>query len=42
VAELWIRKNRLGGESNERVKMLWVQNIGRFERLSYDEEPRGE
>ena len=38
VAEIWIRKNRLGGESNEVVKMFWVQNIGHFERITYQEE----
>ena len=38
TAEMWIRKNRLGGESNEVVKMCWVQNIGRFERLAYTSE----
>lgn len=34
VIELWIRKNRFGG-SNELVKMYWVQELGRLERLSY-------
>ena len=37
-AEIWVRKNRLGGESNERIRMFWVQNIGHFERISYDTE----
>jgi len=37
-AEIWIRKNRLGGASGERVTMYWVQNIGRFERISFQEE----
>jgi len=35
VIELWVRKNRFGG-SNERVKMYWVQELGRLERLSYE------
>jgi len=41
TAEIWIRKNRLGGESNEMVKLYWVQKYGRFERLEYGPTPEG-
>lgn len=38
TAEIWIRKNRLGGSSPDVVKMYWSQDIGRFERITYQEE----
>jgi len=40
-AEIWIRKNRLGGESNEMVELYWVQKYGRFERLERGPIPEG-
>jgi len=40
TAEIWVRKNRLGGESNEVVKLFWMQRYGRFERIAYGPVPQ--
>jgi replicative DNA helicase len=37
VAELWIRKNRLGGPAGRCVKLFWMGKYMRFEELRHSE-----
>lgn len=35
VMELWVRKNRLGGPSNEKVEMYWIGHRMQLAKMSY-------